>query len=457
VKATLVEENGCLKTLEVEFAVEEVEPVRQKVIKETRKIAQVPGFRPGRAPVGLLERRFKTAIHQELMEELLKENLPKTLEEQQLVPVDKPELKLKEYTFGGPLTAVVIFEALPRVELKEYRGLEVKFKPQEFEAQMVAAELERLRQMRAKLTDITDRPAARLDFVDADIAATFADGSEPVVQEHAMLAVEEGLSYSLVSLQFENMAAGEEKEFDLEFPPDYYDSRYAGKQAHVKARLNVIKSRQAPALDDAFAKSVGEFEDLPALRAQLEQNLRAMVEHQNRQRLGRKVIEALVAGYDFPVPKVMADAAFQDSMQSVVYDMAQRGMTDEQIRNLPWGEYRASSADGLAKRVRELILLGEIATKEDITVTDEELEQAIARAAEQHKVPLAEYKQKLLRQEDRLDSMKREMRLEKATRLLVEAARVTAPTPEEEAAEAAQHDHDHDHEGHVHGEHCQHD
>ena len=456
-KATLVEENGCLKTLDLEFPVEEVEPARQKVIKETRKIAQVPGFRPGRAPVGLLERRFKAAIHQEMLEELLKENLPKALEEQKLVPIDKPELKSKEYDFGGPLKATVTFEALPQVELKEYRGLEVKFKPQEFEEKLVDAELERLRQMRSKLTDVTDRPVARLDFVDADFEATFADGSEPVTQAHAMLAVEEGLSYSLMSLQFENMTAGEEKELDLEFPADYYDTRLAGKAAHLKIRINTVKSRVTPALDDAFAKSVGEFEDLGALRSQLDQNLRAMVEHQNRQRLGRKVIDALVAGYDFPVPKAMADAAFQDSMQSVVYDMAQRGMTDEQIRHLPWDEYRESSSDNLAKRVRELILLGEIATKENIVISDEELEQVIAGEAERHKVPLAEFKQRLTRQEDRLESMKRELRLEKATRLLVDAAVVSEPTPEEEAAEAAANGHDHGHDGHVHGEHCQHD
>ncbi|HOT01084.1 MAG TPA: trigger factor [Acidobacteriota bacterium] len=447
-KVTLGESSGCRKVLNLEIAPDETEAVRQKVIDDMKKIAVLPGFRPGRAPVGLLERRFKTAIVQEVVEQVMKDSLPKALEETGLKPVSTPEVVESDYDFGGALKAVVAFEVLPDFELRDYRGLEVAHRDAAFDPQLVEHEIQRRRQARASLQEVTGRPARRGDFLAAVFEAAVAGQAEPVRDERMYLLVEENLKHSLVALKAEGQAVGETRTFDLEFPADYHDHRLAGKTATVRLTVQEIKERVLPALDDAFAQSMGDFKTFDEFRARVEAELRESVADHNRRELERRVTEALLAGYDFPVPDTLTEAAFSDFALPAVNDLMQRGMSATDVGKLDWQAIRAEQAPNLQRAVRETMVLNKIAEKEGVTITDADVEAEMARvAAARGQAPEA-LKAEMIRDEEALNRLKNGLKLRRALAVVVAAARITEPPAEAEHVHGpgCGHDHAHDHD-----------
>ncbi|HNR39503.1 MAG TPA: trigger factor [Acidobacteriota bacterium] len=445
-KVTLGESSGCRKVLNLEITPDETEAVRQKVIDDMKKIAVLPGFRPGRAPVGLLERRFKTAIIQEVVEQVMKDSLPKALEETGLKPVSTPEMVESDYDFGGALKAVVAFEVLPDFELRDYRGLEVAHRDAAFDPQLVEHEIQRRCQARASLQEVTGRPAQRGDFLAAAFEAAVAGQAEPVRDERMYLLVEENLKNSLVALQAEGQAIGETRTFDLDFPADYHDHRLAGKTANVRLTVQEIKERVLPALDDAFAQSMGDFKTFDEFRARVETELREAVADHSRHELERRVTEALVAGYDFPVPDTLTEAAFSDFALPAVNDLMQRGMSATDVGKLDWQAIRAEQAPNLQRAVRETMVLTRIAEKEGVTITDADVEAEMARvAAARGQTPEA-LKAEMIRDEEALNRLKNSLKLRRALAVVVAAARITEPPAEAEHVHGPGCGHDHAHD-----------
>lgn len=445
-KVTLGESSGCRKILNLEIAPDETEAVRQKVIDDMKKIAVLPGFRPGRAPVGLLERRFKTAIVQEVVEQVMKDSLPKALEETGLKPVSTPEVVESDYDFGGALKAVVAFEVLPDFELRDYRGLEVAHRDTAFDPQLVEHEIQRRCQARASLQEVTGRPARRGDFLAAAFEAVVAGQAQPVRDERMYLLVEENLKNSLVALKAEGQAIGETRTFDLDFPADYHDHRLAGKTANVRLTVQEIKERVLPALDDAFAQSMGDFKTFDEFRARVETELREAVADHNRRELERRVTEALVAGYDFPVPDTLTEAAFSDFALPAVNDLMQRGMSATDVGKLDWQAIRAEQAPNLQRAVRETMVLNRIAEQEGVTITDADVEAEMARvAAARGQTPEA-LKAEMIRDEEALNRLKNSLKLRRALAVVVAAARITEPPAETEHVHGPGCGHDHEHD-----------
>jgi trigger factor len=437
VKATIVEEGACKRILNLEMPAEEVEPIRQKVIAEMKKIAQVPGFRPGRAPVGLLERRFKTAILQEIMEKALEEHLPGALEEAKVQPLGKPDLVKWEYELGQPLTVSLGFEVMPPFELKEYKGLAVEYAPADFDQASVDQELQRILQTFVRFDEVTARPVQRKDLVEVAVDAAVAGQEPPVHDASVVMMVDESLPYSFAALQLEGMKAGETRELDLKFPEDYYDKRFAGKDVRWKATVKSIRERVVPELNDEFVKTLGEYETVAQLRERLEHDLQHSHEHANQRALENKVLEALVKAYDFSVPEVLVHAAFQGEAGGAVRNMMARGYSENEIRKMDWDKIREDQWGRMQQMVRQYTILDRIAEQEKIDVADEDVEKEIAHMAMHEGRPVDEFKQALIRDAKALDRIKSDLKVQKTVKFLVDAAQIEAPQAAPEAAAPA--------------------
>ncbi len=436
-KTNLIEESLCKRVLELEIPADKAEEERHKVVGKLRKMAAVPGFRQGKAPVVLLERRFKEAIDQEVIENTVPDAIKTAMEELKVNPVGEPELMEKMYNPGEPIQLKIAFEVMPEVELKDFDGLEVPYEDESFSDEMVEKELDRMRHSRAEMVPVSDRPAQKGDFVLVDYDAHLEGHDEPVHQDNAFMIVDENLSYSLVSMQLEGASTGEEKELEIEFPADYYDRQLAGHKGKLNIKINEIKERKLPELTDELAREMGEFESLEDLRQKITDDIRQGVEDQNRQGLERAVLDQWVKQYDFEVPHSLVDAAFREEAGSTVDQLMKMGMAPDNIRQMDWRKIREGKTEQLEARVREMILLNKIVENDNIEVTDDEVEAEISQIAERAQQPVEEVKKQLIRDENSIDNLKSNLKFRKAVDKLIAAAKVVEPAVEEEITEAS--------------------
>jgi len=430
VKTNLIEESMCKRILELEIPADKAAEERRNVVGKLRKNVALPGFRVGRAPVGLLERRFREAINQEVLEHLGAEAIKQAFEDVKVSPVGEPELLEQTYEDGQPIQLKISFEVMPDVEMKEYRGLDVEFEPVEFEDGMVDRELANLQQRHANLIQVTDRPVAEGDFATVDYRIIPADQpDEPITRENTPLLVRDGMPYSALALELKGMSTGEEKATDMEFPEDYFESQVAGQKARVEITLKDIREKQLPELNDDFAKSVGEYATLADLRDHLSREIKKDLEGRNRKNMERLVLRRLNRDYEFDVPDNMVNNLFREHASSMVGEMMQYGMSADQIRGMDWDKMRDERKSELQDRVREFILLQNIIQKEGIEVSDEEMEAEFQTMAEQSQVPVEELKQRLVREEGALDRLRSDLKVQKALNILIETAVVKKPEP----------------------------
>ncbi|MBN2432270.1 MAG: trigger factor [Acidobacteria bacterium] len=430
----------CKRILELEIPADKAAEERRNVIGKLKKNVALPGFRVGRAPVGLLERRFREAINQEVLEHLGAEAIKQAFEEVKVNPVGEPELLEQTYEEGRPIQLKIAFEVMPDVEMKDYRGLDVEFEAIQFEEAMVERELAKLQQQNTNLIPVTDRPVAEGDFATVDYTLIRADNpaAEPVTRENTPMLVREGMPYSILALELKGMSAGEEKEAEIAFPEDYFDSQIAGHQAKVMFTLKDIREKQVPELNDDFAKSVGEFATLDSLRDHISAEIKKDLDRKNRQNLERAVLRRLNRDYEFDVPDNMVNNLFREHASSMVGEMMQYGMNADQIRGMDWEKLREERKTELQARVREFILLQNIIQKEGIEVSDDDMEAEFVKMAEQDLSQVDELKQRLVREEGALDRLRSDLKVQKAMDILMESVNLKAPTVPETAEPEAE-------------------
>ncbi|MBP7867611.1 MAG: trigger factor [Acidobacteria bacterium] len=426
-KINVQEPSHCKRTLDIVVPVEKTEEERGKALKKLRQMAVVPGFRPGKAPVALLERYYKKAIIQEIMENTLPDTLKSAMESSNLNPVGEPRLLRSDYDLGTPMELTVEIDVLPQVELKDYHGLEVEYRPREFDLQDVEDEIEHLRSRFSTPEVILGQPSELGDLVEVDIEVTPENETEPLlVKSLRHLRGEKGPNAFLDKV-LGNAAAGDRVEFSHTFPPDHYDIRLAGKTAAGDVRVVSIQREVLPELNDELAKKAGDFENLAAMREAMEKHLRLHIESENKENLESALIRSLLSDYDFDVPETMVETLFRGRATDTVQRLLSYGMTEEKIQKLDWAAMRQKDEESLKAAVRRTILLDQIARKEGITISDEDADQEIALQASQAEITPEEFRRNLVKDADAIPRLKESLRFRKAIETLLQTAKIVEP------------------------------
>jgi trigger factor len=212
--------------------------------------------------------------------------------------------------------------------------------------------------------------------------------------------------------------AGEERNFDVSYPEDFYDKRLAGQVFSYKVRVNAIKKKTLPELNDDFAKELSpDFQTLDDLKQRFRENMESELEHKAEHEAKDKLIEELVAKHDFPVPRALVEHQIDLRLERGLRALAAQGMKTEDMRRMDFGRLRAGQMEAAVKEVKSSVLLAKIALKENIQVSDEELEREIAAMAQQMQQPVEEVRKKLV-QDNAVERLRDRMRSEKALNLL---------------------------------------
>jgi trigger factor len=234
-------EANCKRELELEIPAENVSKAAEKVARDLARVARIPGFRPGKAPVTLIRRRFAEDIQGEVVQSLVPEYLEKALDEKKLIPVTRPEVDKVEFKEGEPLRFRAVFEVLPEFELGEYKSPEVQVEAIEIGDAQVDKAIEEMRERAATFVPVEGRAAKDGDYVLMKLMGTPVGGGDPVQADNILchLGAEETLESFTENLR--GAASGETKKFQAKYPEDYPDPKLAGKTYDYSVDVQGIK------------------------------------------------------------------------------------------------------------------------------------------------------------------------------------------------------------------------
>jgi trigger factor len=419
-------EATCKRELELEIPAENVTKATEKVARDLARVARVPGFRPGKAPVTLIRRRFAEDIQGEVLQSLVPEYLEKALDEKKLVPVTRPAVDKVDFKEGEPLRFRAVFEVLPEFELGDYKNLTVNVDAFETGDAQVDATIENIRERAATFVPVEGRAAQDGDYVLIKLSGIPVGGGEPVQADNILchIGAEETLESFTENLR--GASSGETKKFRSQYPDDYPDQKLAGKAYDYTVEVQGIKEKKLPELNDEFAKDAagekGGFSTLEEMRKIVQKDLEAAKEDQQQTQGHEKLLEALVKQHDFPVPEALVEHQMNVRLERSVRSLTAQGV-DPRAVNIDWVALRNHQRERAVDDVKAELLIDRIADAERIDATDEEVEKEINALAE-HSGESATAMRARLTKQGVLDRMKSKLRSDKTIEWLYRNARI---------------------------------
>lgn len=426
-KTELVDVNETRRQLTVEIPVGEVESAIERVTREYTKSARLPGFRPGRVPPGVVRQRFRAQILHDVAHDLIPRTIDDVLSSKGVEPVDTPDVKDVVVEEGKPLSFTASFDVVPAFEPGNFGDIELKRQPVAVDDDAVQQTLERLRERAARFEPVEGGVAEGHTLViDLERRATAADGTVQPPDTHEKVSIEMGAPANPPGFDTEvtGMTVGESRSFTLSYPADYAVAELAGTSVAYTVHLKELRRRVVPALDDEFAKDLGEdLESLDALRARVRADLEAEAKDASERQLRADLLKQIAKRLPFPVPGALVDREIDRRVE----DFARRLMSqqiDPRRANIDWAAFRQGQREPAQESVASALVLDQVARSENITVTEADLERELERYAERTGLTPAAVRARL-EQEDGLGRMQVGLRRETTVNTVLGRVQVT--------------------------------
>ncbi len=425
-KVEFADVNETRKRLTVEIPAETVDAEHDRVTARLARTVKVPGFRPGKVPVGVIRQRFRDDILHEVARELVPKALDDALDQRAIDPVDTPEVRDVVVEPGKPLTFTATFETVPDFDPGEYRGIALRKKGATVEDTDVDEALERLRQRAARFEPVDGRPLAGHDWATVDLEREVLSGASKAPRErHADVTIELGATANppgfdahLVGLE-----PGASKTFTVTYPADFGVAEMAGAEVDYTVTIKGIKQRVVPDLDDEFAKDLGSFDSLADLRARVRQDLEHEAQHEADRDVRAALLANLAKRVPFTLPEVLVERELDRRVEELARRMIEQRMDPRQA-GIDWNELRNAQRDAASDTVRATLVLDEVARRDQLAVSDEELDAEIGRFAERSGRSVAAVRAQV-EQDNGLTRLRTGLRREKTMDFLLSNASIT--------------------------------
>jgi trigger factor len=414
---------GCKHELEITVPVEDVDRETERVVASLQKKVRIPGFRPGKAPAGIIRTRFAGELRQDVLESLVPKALDRRLKEEHLDFVGTPDILEVHFEKGEPLRFKAQFEVAPEFELGEYRGITVSYREPEVTDADVDERLNHIRDSRAEYINIDPRPAEDGDYAVISLES-IAGAAEPVRQEEMMVNVAGPDTLPAFSEALRGMTPGEQKEVQVAYPEGYQQENLAGRTVTFRLHLKVIRRKELPEINDDFAKDLGDYQNMDEVRGAIRKSIFHEREHQAQQDARSQIVEKLVDAHEFPVPGAYVDRQVEVQIEQQMRELAGAGVDPRKL-NLDWAKLKESRREKATREVRGSLLLGRIAEREAIEVTQDEVDREVQRIARQEREPVAATR-KRLEEKGMIRRIVSGIRTEKTLAFLFEQARKEA-------------------------------
>jgi trigger factor len=412
----------CTRELELDIPADEVTKTFRTVAANYKKYAKIPGFRPGKVPESVIRRRFAEEIRKEVIDSLLPERFNNAVRELGVTPVGQPHVTELKAEDGEPLHVKAVFEYLPDFPIEGYQSVTVPKPSTAATEEEFQQELDRLRDSRATIEPVEEDRA----LVDGDWAQISYKGqidgetdAEPIAGQDSLVEIGGKDTVEAFSSALRGAKAGQELKAEVIYPADYSEPKLAGKTVSYEVEVQAIKKRILPELNDEFAKELGSYETF----ADLETRVRDYVS--NRKRLSvegetkDRLFAALVEHFTFPVPESMVQEQIDARLERGLRALASQGMSPDQMRKLDFSRLRTAQRDSAVAEVKTSILLDRIATAENISVSDEEVDHELQMLALQSGEPMDALKVRLT-QDGGIARIREQIKREKTASALYE-------------------------------------
>jgi trigger factor len=418
-----VEEIGaCKRRLQVEETPEVVQQAWERAFSRVQREAKLPGFRKGKVPRAMVKLHFSDDVRQEVARNLIPEVYRQALVETHLEPVDEPDLQEVTLEESAPLKFSAVVEIKPTIALDHYTGLTVHHTPKAFQESEVDETLTNLLEQHAEYRAV-ERPANPGDLAIIDYTLT-PEGMEPRSETGYGVVIGSGAVMPEIDEAIVGLAPGGSRHARVRFPDDHRNEALRGVSAEADVRGSEVKEKVLPALDDDFAKTVGEFETLDALRAEVRSGLERRREQENRRALENAVLEAALAQHTFDVPEALVLRQVGHQIEHIREQMRRQGVDPERV---PW-DYQKMLEEmrpGAETAVKRALLIEAIAEKENIVANDADVDAEVERLAQASLRP-APAVRAMLEQNGDLDRVRASLSEKRTLDFLIERATVTA-------------------------------
>ena len=422
IKENTANESTTKREIQVEIPVEEVTRQTDSLIQKYQKVARIPGFRRGHVPASIIRQRFSEEIKTDMVEALIPRFFKQEAERLSLHPVSQPRVTDLHLHEGEPLRFKAAFEVLPEIKLEGYKELRAD-KP---EIAVSEADVEQaltdLRERHASFNPVEGRALADGDFAQVSLdghpkaeqksGEEKPDEGQPVHMDEVLVEIAGGNTMPEFTEHLRGTSAGDERTFDVHYPEDTQDKRLAGKTFSYAVKVQSIKQKSLPELNDEFARQLGEFQTVDDVRKVIREQIESERKHQAEHDAKEKLVGELIQRNDFEVPDSLIEQQIDIRLERGLRALAAQGLTAEQMKKMDLQRLRAGQREQAIHDVKAALLLERVAEKENVQVSDEELNRELEALARQSKQTSEAVRARLTR-DGGLDRIRTRIRNEK--------------------------------------------
>ena len=420
-KVAVEEIESCKRKLAVEAPADVVTQEWERAYGRVQKRASLPGFRRGRVPRSLVKLHFAADVRREVVEHLIPDVYRRALSEARIDPVNEPDFQDLTLEEGAPLSFTAVVEVKPAIALGDYRDIEVQHAAAPVSDADVEAALDRMREEHGQFNSV-DRAAAAGDLVIVDYTLA-PEGHEPTTATGYHFLVGSGTVLPEIDAAVVGMRAGETREVSLRFADDHRMESLRGKSGTASLKLGEVKEKVLPDLDDEFAKVLGDFDTLDAVKSELRRGLQAQREAESRRALEDKIVEALLARHEFGIPEAMVMRQVAHQVEHTRGRLRRQGVDPDGIQ-WDYAKIVGELRPGAERAVRRALLLEAIADREAVATSEADIDAEVERFATASQRPAPAVRRMMEKSGD-LEALRHGLRERKTLDLLVEHTRVT--------------------------------
>ncbi len=398
------------RSIEVEAPVEDVDKAYRQVTKRYQKLARIPGFRAGKVPEAMIKSRFAREVREEVLESLVNIKFREELDAQKITPISQPQVSELLLAQGAPLRFKATFEVLPEINIDGYDAVtatrpDTAVTEEEFQAELSNvldhhATVEPVEEERA----LVDGDWADIEFKGQvqELAQTVGeDGLEnkteaqPITGEDVLIEVGGKNTLPAFNQALNGAKVGQELTFEASYPAEFGDARLAGKTVSYDVKVKAIKRKTYPERDEEFAKQLGPYQGWEDFEGQLRERLASRKKEALEAQARDKMLDELVAKFTFPVPETFIQQQIDARLERGLRALAQQGMSSDAMRQLDFTRLREAQRDQAVNEVKVSLVLDRIAERENIEVSDDDLERELLMLSIQSREPLDALRKRL--------------------------------------------------------------
>ncbi len=422
---TKIEEIGpCKKKLSIEVPPEDLKEELESEFEKIRESAVIPGFRKGKVPRILLEKRYKSQIEEDVKQSIISNSFQKALEDNDLKVLGIPEFGEIDFDFEKPLNFDITLEVKPEFEINDYKGLEITKKNDTVDDKMINEELKRISLQSATLAPVKDGTIEKGDSIICDYNLE-CDGKEIFKDEDLEINVSSQLvgNISVSNLEESLIGAKSDKEvaIDIKLRDNFQIEEFRGKDANLKILIKDIKRPVPTKIDEEFAKSL-KFDSLEDLRDRIEMQMEIQLKGASRQDAFNQIADKLFEKASFDMPEGVIKSMAGEKVEKYKTALLNRGEPLDKVEEMAVN-VKDESEDAVGREFKLSLILEYIATKERIYVTDNEVDARIAEYARNYNISV-EKMQRYIDKMENLKSMRHQMREDKTLDFLLKEAKI---------------------------------